>query len=70
MQEGQHCIDEVEQEHQFAADNVSRLEENLRCQDQELAEARALLDESIQNKAELEVENKTNKDSQQVEGRD
>ena len=108
LQEGQDRIAELEQEHRFAADNVSRLEENLSRRDQELAEysirvvqreaeietlreelsglrrgqshefdeknrkaqqaveeaaeARALLDESVRIKAELEVENKTNKD--------
>ena len=108
LQERQDHITELDQEHRFAVENVSRLEENLRHRDQEFseysirvaqreeaieqlreelsalrrshsreldertrkvheaveqsAEARAQLDESVRIKAELEVENKTNKD--------
>ncbi|KAK2465139.1 hypothetical protein APHAL10511_002831 [Amanita phalloides] len=108
LQERQDHISELGQEHKFATENASRLEENLRHRDQELAEhskhivqreadieklieelsalnrnhsreldertrkvhdaieraaeARAQFEESVRIKAELEVENMTNKD--------
>ncbi|KAF8622280.1 hypothetical protein AX15_007147 [Amanita polypyramis BW_CC] len=108
LQERQDYIHESDQERRFAAENVSRLEENLRQRDQDLAEysarvvereaevekfreelsslkrghsreldektrrinetveeaaeARAQLEEIVRIKAEIEVENKTNKD--------